>query len=95
MSESMIERIAARMYDWEAEIAGVPQRWKNIPERARMEWHDMARSVLIAMREPTEEMVVAGNAMRVTARADGLGSRAATKLQWQAMIDAALKETSE
>jgi len=87
---TMIERVAARMYDWEAEINGLPQRWAAVPPRARKEWYLMARAVIEAMREPTEEMFKAGDDCGDYDPDHGW-TPADNSTIWRAMIDEAAK----
>lgn len=83
MSE-MVERIA------EAAV----KAWTAKPKPLR-DWSDVARAVLVAMREPTEKMVMAGEPVVYDCYSpepgEGLDENPAVPT-WQAMIDAALKE---
>src|SRR5690606_205253 len=89
-TDDMIERVARAM--WEGErphqgMAGVTS-WDDIVRASddlsaevRTQWRRQARWAIEAMREPTEEMVLAG------VHHDNIGDMAG---RWRAMIDAAL-----
>lgn len=85
---SMVERVARALKAVEMERAGIVEEAEM---RIDMEWPLVvqdARAALLAMREPTEEML---EWLRDTG-AVGLAERWKGKDIWQAMIDAALKE---
>ncbi len=73
----IIERLARAMEDRRRQLIGQPL--------ARI-WDELAKAAIEEMREPTEEMVVAG------CRHENLGDMAG---RWAAMIDAALQEGKE
>lgn len=88
MSE-MIEKVAKAIYaGMTIEARGnLPDDWDKIGpdhEKARQGWRKVARAALIAMREPTPEMLDAA------AEVDGL----AILPEWQSAIDAALGEAT-
>lgn len=80
MTDTMIERVARRLAQLEV---GEGERL------ADAFWHQFigdARSVLTAMREPTEAMIEAAYAVEPDGRVPALSDA------WTAMIDAALAE---
>jgi hypothetical protein len=84
MAESMIERVARAI----CTAAGIdPDRKGNETEWRWQEFEKEARAVIKEMREPTDVMVDAGDAVEpgVTGYTDALS-------HYQTMIDAALNE---
>jgi hypothetical protein len=94
MSDNMIERVARAIakehgddFDavprdkghWIDERGTFDGRYRDVNEPFQPHYIAMARAAIAAMREPTEEMLEAGN------------SWYSAKLTWQGMIDAALK----
>jgi hypothetical protein len=56
----------------------------------------MARAAIAAMREPSEEMIVAGRyAILAKMRSQSATSDAGLTVIWQAMIDAALSKATD
>lgn len=83
----MVERVARVIWDARISVGGGPPL---CPEAA---WcRKTARSVIAAMREPTDAMVKAAEATE-TDYAIGEG-HASCKEHWRAMIDGALKEST-
>lgn len=85
MTDSMVERVARAMatdcgLDWSA----MPDKanWTAAIWSVRSWWRDRARAAIEAMREPIEDMVVAG------CQHENMGDMAG---RWQAMIDKALE----
>lgn len=88
-TNEMVERVAKAIY--ESPIGGDPYapRWDDMREKHKDTFRDLARDAIVAMREPTEEMINSGRA------ADNGSDRnlgeAGAKEAWKLMIDAALK----
>jgi len=79
MTDTMIERISTI-----ADAADDAAYWASSPEgRVGLDTSKLARDILTAMREPTEQMRVAGSCD---------GDWPHSRESWQAMIDAALAE---
>jgi hypothetical protein len=88
---TMIERVAralAVLTDWETELSPGEKSY----------WLEHARIAIEVMREPTEEMVYAAmvTPYPTVKEAGGMLPQAkeAVRLEWQAMIDAALSDLS-
>lgn len=62
----------------------------------QVDWDECARAALQAIREPTEQMILAAmiTSYPTVEQAGGLiqQARAAVRLEWQAMVEAALSE---
>jgi len=90
MSE-VVERVALAAMAKHAEVdlafAGVRE--------ARQGWEAIARAAILALREPTHRMVVAGHGAGVEPGADHDVPMSTFKDIYSAMIDAALSEGTE
>lgn len=94
---TMLERTARAMWDadslhsaenWDAPF--VP--WQITEEFDRETYRRRARAVLQAMREPTPEMICAGDRTHTYERFSTNITDADAERCWQAMLDAALSE---
>ena len=87
----MIERVARAIHAWEWDGQPHPEPFNE----GRQHYSTAAKAAIEAMREPTEEMVeVTGNMPSPEQYGEeGGGWRAAHKMYWKVMIDAALAES--
>jgi hypothetical protein len=90
MPNPIIERAARALYPklsygdrLRAHLPGPQITWEQLPDDFRDFYYANARAVLREIREPSEEMVRAG---------DSCLGIATSPVIWQAMIDAALEE---
>lgn len=92
MSE-IIERVARALHK---RMAGGRVTWDELSLFSKAAARDVARAAILAMREPTEAMVYEAmtTAYPTVKEAGGMLPQAkeAARLEWQAMIDAALTE---
>lgn len=98
---TMIERVARAAFAQTekrgrlAGYSGAPMTWDTESEALHDDWRAVARAAIEAMREPTEAMCKAGNALTlVSGTMSGCWSdhHPEPEYAWGAMIDAALKE---
>jgi hypothetical protein len=96
MSE-IVERVAARMWKAESEDAGVPasvtarrtyDAFLDQSDDTRAKWRKFARAAILAMREPTEAMLYAG---QMANDEDGYVGGPSPEPIWTAMIAEALR----
>ena len=87
--QNMVERVAKAIYLDGYRILGGNWDAVNLKDRIPV-WYPRARAAIEALREPTEEMMMAGN---------GPANRSewptSPKDVWKAMIDEALKEQND
>jgi hypothetical protein len=84
MSDTMIERMASEI------ASGTGISWLSIGDDSKSRYRKVARAVLTAMREPTEEMKLAG--VKAPNYLEDQSSRRGCGNIYTAMIDAALAE---
>ena len=87
----MIDRVAKALFaDYQKSALGpdLTQTWSTLPNYSKDHAYSQARAAIAAMREPTEEMLTAGND-----HTDFVYSQEGDFLKgWRAAIDAALEE---
>jgi hypothetical protein len=92
---TMVERAAKAVFDLLSEDGYSSEFVFMGP----VDFEETVKTVLLAMREPTEAMIMASmiTPSPTVAEAGGIVSQARqhTRLEWQAMIDAALTEGTE
>lgn len=88
--KSMIEKMAVAAINKMRAIKGRTEWVARLEPHMMEEWYQCMRAALSAAREPTEAMLKASAGEGVDHYIDGSGG--VTREQWQAMIDAALKE---
>lgn len=90
---SMVERVARTIHEHHAfECIGEDTPWDEVNEvfeQAQDDYRKVARAVIEAMREPTDEIKEAGSGFIYEAWGDG---KIIAAEAWEAMIDAALKD---
>lgn len=105
MTGSIIDRVARAA--WERRMQGMralfphdnspgmSETWETMLPSFRALWREVARTSIEAMREPTEDMLGAGDSKmpEIAKGQDITTGRDALAEAWPAMIDAALKET--
>lgn len=86
MSETMLEKAARALYEF-GMMADCP-KWDQLEQRYRQDFCDMARAVLMAVRESGQEMRKVSDDMRIWEH--GLWTDASSSETFTAMIDAIL-----
>lgn len=83
---TMLEKAARALH----ENSDSPVDWDDLSDDAEGYWMDQARAVIESLREPSEEMMMAGAGAIDDGETPGV--RTAAELCWTAMLDAILKE---
>ena len=90
---SMVERVARALYELLRKDFRDQAVWERTTEMDREVFRPFARAAIVAMREPTDEMVDAGFHKADTNDRSERAYRWVADDVWHAMIDAALEET--
>ena len=91
MSE-LIESVARALYETETGRSDWGEETEWMDGRQRAYWCDMARAAILAMREPTQEMLNEPVPLSGGGTECDYATEEDRRDHWQAMIDVALEE---